>query len=124
MARGQPYVFAELGKGENRDLAPYSLREGEARDGLNVNTSTVGTVQKRLGCPTFATPAATPNSLFACHGTTNYLLMVAGTKWQTITTAGAIADLATGGITLGYKMGFYTSSRARWTGTDIRNEWS
>lgn len=94
--RGRPYIYTNLGKGINLEAAPYAVTEGQARDGRNFTTSPIGTITKRNGSTSFATPSSSLNSLYAANLSTPALIGSGGTKLFKITTGGSVSDLKTG----------------------------
>lgn len=127
--RGTPYIFSNLGRGVNLEAAPYAISEGQARNARNFTTSPVGTIVKRNGCVTFASPGSALTSLFALHTSTRYLIGAGSTKLFKITTAGVVSDLATG-LTSGRRWEFTQAPTSGgqgplWglNGTDTPQQW-
>lgn len=92
--RGQPITFSDLGGGLNSTAAPYGLADSEARDLLNVQFTTRGSVKKRDGSTTLATPGSAVTGVFASEVTSTGLLLVqSGTSLWTVERNGTVTAL-------------------------------
>ncbi len=109
--RGQPMLYSDFGGGLNTKGAPYVLEDNEARDVLNVQSTTARAIVKRDGIVTFATPASVLDSLYAAEAPASPVLIThAGTSLFGITAAGAISTL---------KTGLSSSNRWEWAQTQV-----
>lgn len=94
--RGRPYRFTDFRGGVNTTAAPYLVAETEAREALNIVSTTYGSIRKRNGCQAFAEHNAIFHSLFAAHGLGSYLIGAASGNLYTIDTSGNVDTLKTG----------------------------
>lgn len=127
--RGRPYTFSNLGRGINLEAAPYAISEGQARNARNFRTSPVGTITKRNGCVSLATPSSALTSLYAFHPSTKCLVGAGSTKLFKITTGGTVSEIKTG-LTSGKRWEFVQaptsgSQGPLWglNGTDTPQQW-
>lgn len=97
--RGRPVTFSGFTDGVNLADGPYSLKDTEARDLLNVVASGRGAILKRNGCETFnddALPADGFHSLYGLdfEGLAAKLIGVGGTSIYSVDGAGGVTDMA------------------------------
>ena len=79
--------------------SPYTIQEHEARDCLNVVSTTRGAIRKRTGSTLFtgSPPAVELNSLFAATiSGTKWLIAAGGGKIYSISTTGTVVEIGTG----------------------------
>lgn len=94
LIRGRPTVFADFRKGINSQADPYALKPTECRDALNVYATSAGSVKKRDGTTSFATPETTLTSIFSASSP-DVFIAHGGTKLYSITSGGTVATLKT-----------------------------
>lgn len=96
----QPTFYTNLSAGLNTRNAPYLLDEGlgplPSRDLSNVVSTLAGSIQKRSGLVTFASPATALTSLFPFESVSPVQMVGAtGTTLISISTGGATASIKT-----------------------------
>lgn len=96
-----PGQFTDFRGGLNLRDAPYLLEDNQARDLANIQATVAGSIVKRSGLVTFASPASAATSLFALESVSPILLIAAvGTTLVSISTGGAVTSIKTG-LTVG-----------------------
>lgn len=94
MPSGLPFDYSDLQGGLNSKSAPHLLEDSQARDLLNVQSSSTGAVVKRNGFQSFAAPASGFQSLYAVEETAApWLIGTTATTIQKVSAAGAVTAI-------------------------------
>lgn len=98
--RGTPFLFENFVGGLNSIDSPYSLEANEARELLNVVSTSRGAIRKRYGSTTFS-GASTPNvELTSIAPVTtaggNFLVAAGSTKMYSVGTGGVVTEIGSG----------------------------
>lgn len=97
--RGTPFLYQGFVGGLNTIDSPYTLKDDETRDCLNVVSTTRGAIRKRTGSTQFlsAPPAVELHSVTAVNiAGVQKLVAAGGGNLYSISTAGAITTIGTG----------------------------
>jgi hypothetical protein len=105
--RGTPFMYSGFVGGLNTIDSPYTLKDDETRDCLNVVATTRGAIRKRTGSTllTGSPPAVELHSVFAAT--------IGGTKWLIAAGAGKLYSISSTGTVTQIGSGF--NATARWT---------
>lgn len=113
--RGAPFGWENLSLGLNTIDSPYTLRQGETRECLNVIATPRGAIRKRYGSQALATSAVTAFTEPAVTDNFNRAGPSPGANWST--TTGYTND----GELVGEQWKGETSSGARWNVAEQSN---
>lgn len=120
MARGSSTNYIDLSGGVNPNAGPYLLAENQAKDARNFHTTPIGSLRKREGFSSLATPATleSVHSLAPVNTATKSLLAVGK---QASASADRIITLSTGGTPTTLKSGLTQGKRWEWAQAPIND---
>ncbi len=108
--RGKAFVFSDFRGGINAEAAPYAVDATEARAGINMHSSPIGSVKKRNGFQTFSSPTRRLYSLFPYDDGSNVFLIGVGDDG----TNKDIYKISTSGTATSIKGAATVSAGIRW----------